>query len=336
VSARSETWAWGNTSAFEWFFVVLGGLPLVLLFTSLMGEEGLTSKQPLDWYLWINAAISSPHVYATLVRLGRKIHAKQVHWLVGWPAYLAFCAVLGVGTYHGYFLELMTAVNVVQSFHYARQGYGVHVFYTRGKTNDRLQRTLVWLAFHLAMPLFVLGRWHILWVVWQGKPSTAIIPVELSMFGLQLCWALAFLGILLAMISEWRRAQRTEGRFDPVGLVTIGTYFAIHVYGFLQVVHFQRGFFAVTIFHAMQYLALVWMLERRGGASIAERLNRWVGRAAFVVFWVGLFSLAYVWEHHLSMVPTRAVPAFASVALGAVSAHHYFADAFIWRGKVGA
>lgn len=336
-ATREEVpWAWGSISGFEWFFVVFGGLPLILLMLTFVGEQQLGQVNPINYYFWVNAIVSAPHVYSTLLRLGRKIHQGKVSWLVGLPAYLGFVAILGIGTWKGYWLQLMTAVNVWQSFHYARQGYGVHAFYSRGPAMDGLQRKLSWLAFHLAMPLFVLGRWHVLWLVWDGKPSDAIIPVSLSLFSLRVCWALAIVGIGLAVVAEVRRASRTVGAFSPVGIFTAATYFGMHIFGFLQIEYYQRGFFAVTVFHAVQYLALVWVLEQKSQSAVSTRLSKIGGRAGFYLFWVAIFALAYFWEQFVTVEASKVVTYFSAVALGAISAHHYFADAFIWRGKVGA
>lgn len=336
TTRENAPWAWSSISGFEWFFVVFGGLPLILLMLAFVGEEQLGQVNPVNYYFWVNAIVSAPHVYSTLLRLGRKIHQKKVSWLVGWPAYLGFCAILAVGAWKGRRLELMTAVNVWQSFHYARQGYGVHAFYNRGPAVDDLQRKLVWLAFHLAMPLFVLGRWHVLWLVWDGKPSDAIIPMSLSPFALEACWALALAGMALAVFAELRRASRTVGAFSPVGIFTTATYFGMHIFGFVQIEFYQRGFFAVTVFHAVQYLALVWVLEAKAQSTVSVKLGRFTGRAAFYALWVGIFALAYFWEQVVTVQASKYVASFSAVALGAVSAHHYFADAFIWRGKVGA
>src|SRR6476659_1617167 len=76
-----------GTSVFDWLFVILGGLPFYLPLLFMLGEQGLSQTNPIYWYLWINAAISSPHVYSTYVRLSRKISERRVRWWVGFPLY---------------------------------------------------------------------------------------------------------------------------------------------------------------------------------------------------------------------------------------------------------
>jgi hypothetical protein len=112
-------------SAFEWFFVVSGGMALALPLVLWLGETGLSRSDTIRWYFWINALISSPHVYSTYVRLHRKTREGKVTWWLGFPTYFAIAGLLAVVSWQGFFIEAMTAVNVWQSYHYVRQVYGV-------------------------------------------------------------------------------------------------------------------------------------------------------------------------------------------------------------------
>ena len=69
TGAGSKRVSLRGTTTFEWMFVVLGGLPLYLPILLLLGERGLSSNDPIYWYFWVNAAISSPHVWSTYARL---------------------------------------------------------------------------------------------------------------------------------------------------------------------------------------------------------------------------------------------------------------------------
>jgi hypothetical protein len=325
-----------RTPAFDWMFVILGGLPLCLPFIFQMGESGLSQRAPVYWYFWINAVISAPHVYSTYWRLGRKIHEKRVPAWVGFPAYAVFVGLLMLASANGFFVHAMTAVNVWQSLHYLRQVYGVSRLYTREGLVDEAVRKISYAAFHLAMPLFILGRWDVLYTVWGGKPSDAIIPVNISDLLMSACWILAGFGMLAGVVSEVLRYERSKNGYDPAPAVILVIYFAIHFFGFISITYYQRGFFAVTIFHAVQYLGLVWVLER-------EQALGWIKNAytaapaviSFALFWAALFGAGYVFENYL-LPSTRTVwPLLATVALSAISAHHYFVDTFIWRRTAG-
>jgi hypothetical protein len=335
-----------GTSGFEWMFVILGGLPLYLPVLFFLGERGLGGQDPIYWYFWVNAAISSPHVWSTYARLGRKIGERKVPWWMGLPLYLVIFGALAAASKAGHFVEAMTAVNLWQSFHYCRQVYGVSKLVSRNGRDDDLTRRLLFHSYHLAVPLFVLGRWDTLYTVWHGQASPSIIPVRIASWILGLCWALAGAGALSGLWAEWRtyRRLRQEGgaggaSYNVARLVTLAIYYAIHIFGFLSVTFYQRGFFAVTIFHAVQYLGIVWTMERRVNAGPTIGLFRWVrvpALAAFPVFWMLMFVVGYTMENRVFMGANRWWPLLATVGLAAISAHHYSVDSVMWRRKAGA
>ena len=88
---------------------------------------------------------------------------------MGLPLYAGICALLVIATKTGHFVEAMTAVNLWQSVHYCRQVYGVSRLMSRNGTDDERTRTLSYYGFHAALPLFVLGRWNVLYTVWGAK-----------------------------------------------------------------------------------------------------------------------------------------------------------------------
>src|SRR6202011_5682994 len=112
-------------------------------------------------------------------------------------------------------------------------------------------------------PLFVFGRWDTLYTVWRGIPSNVIIPVHFPPLFMNACWALFCGAVGLGLLAEARKMGRGLRSYDPIGLVTMLAFYVIHAYGFLSVSHYQRGFFAVTIFHGVQYLGLLWLLENQ-------------------------------------------------------------------------
>ena len=329
--------AWESLHVFDWLFIVLGGLPVILPLVFLLSESGLSRQSPIYWYFWMNAVLSAPHVYSTYCRLTRKIRERRVSWLVGIPAYAACFAVLALASRLGFYLQALTAVNVWQSLHYVRQTYGVSRVYSRGMVEEPLTRTLSFYAYHLAMPLFLLGRWDVLYTVWGGKASSAIIPVDVSDWLMASCWVLAACGLGLGIASEWRRYRANGHAYSPIGAVNLATYFAIFIFGFLSVTYYQRGFFAVTIYHAVQYLGLVWILERKhasgGLGGVIQAAPQWAG---FLVFWGVLFAAGFFFENRLLSVANQVWLQFSAIALAAVSAHHYTVDTFIWRAKAGS
>lgn len=332
-----KAWTWAfRPSAFEWLFVITGGLAVCLPFVLWMGEDALGRTDKIRWYFWINALISSPHVYSTYIRVHRKIAEGKLPWWLGLPGYFGVVGLMAVGSAAGYFIEVMTAVNVWQSFHYVRQSYGVGCLYGRQEKFDDTDRRLRWWAYHLVFPALILGRWDTIYHVWGGK-TYSFIPMDFSATVLTCLWTVAALGGAAALAAEWRLARNNGARYNPASLLCYLVCMGIHAYGFVVASHFQRGFFAVTVFHSVQYLALVWITERR---QALQRGVRWVAVApnlvGFAAFWTFLFVLGYGYENHVTVALSSYWTQASAVLLAAISAHHYTIDSFIWRRSAGA
>ncbi|HEY1784723.1 MAG TPA: hypothetical protein VGG30_04210, partial [Pirellulales bacterium] len=105
-ATAAATRAIASPTWFEWFFVITGGLVVALPFVAAMGEKALFAQSPINWYLWVSALVSSPHVYATYVRLQRKIVEGKAHWLTGFPLYFGTVGTLAAASLAGFFVEV--------------------------------------------------------------------------------------------------------------------------------------------------------------------------------------------------------------------------------------
>ncbi|MBP9092958.1 hypothetical protein KBI23_18180 [bacterium] len=327
----------GSNNLFDVIFIILGGLPLYLPFLCYLGEAGLRANVPFDWAFWGNQIVSMPHVWATYARLTRKIREGKVHFLFGAPAYLAVVTLLLIASINGFFLEAMTAVNVWQSFHYLRQVYGISRFFGRSDGEPVLEKSLSFWAFHLAMPLFVIGRWNMLYVYWHGKPSDAIIPVSFPQPLLMALWIIAGVGLCLGLYLELLKYKRAQ-QYDCSGLLILLVYFAIHWFGFLSIHYYFIGFITVTIFHAVQYLGIAWHFEEKQSTTnifTAKALKALPTIVSFAAFWLVVYFVGDFAQNVLMPLGNSIYPKFALVCLSSVSAHHYLVDTFLWGRKAG-
>ncbi len=338
VSGRTSTpgvKAIAPPSRFEWLFIITGGLIVALPLVWSMGEKALFSQSPINWYIWISALVSSPHVYATYVRLQRKINEHKAHWLTGFPLYFAIAGLLASASLAGLFVEVMTFINVWQSYHYVRQTYGIGCLYGRQVKFTEQDRRLRWWAYHLWFPALILGRWDTIYTAWQGKTYT-FIPMYFGPIVMTMFWCLAGVGTLIALYAELRLMKNNGRNYSSVGFVNYMTCMAIHAYGFCFASHFQRGFLAVTIFHACQYMALVWWMER---STAIERGWRWAEKVpnflGFALFWTALYFIGYSYEAKFSVAMNTFWIQASAILLASISAHHYTVDTFLWRRKVG-
>lgn len=333
VDARAAA---GNVpSPFEWLFVITGGLAFFLPLVWWIGEDELLASERIHWYFWASALISSPHVYSTYVRQYRKTREGKISWWLGLPAYLGMVIALVGISWAGYYVEVITAVNVWQSFHYLRQTYGVGCLYGGQKILDATDRRIRWWAYHLCFPYLILGRWDMLYDAWGGK-SYELIPVNVDDMLLRWLGLVAIGGIYLQLVLEARSLLKNGRAYRPTGLVCFIVFLGVHWYGFTVLSHYQRGFFTVTIFHALQYLALVWVLERKHyidrGFKVLELVPNFFG---FALFWLVLYGLGYGWEQKVTVALSHWWLMASSILLAAISAHHYTVDSFLWRRSVG-
>lgn len=332
-----KTISFGRNDQFDVLFVILGGLPLYLPLMWYVGESSFAQSVPFDWLFWGNQLVSMPHVWATYARLNRKIIEKKVHPLYGWPAYAIILATLAYATTQGFVLYVLTAVNVWQSYHYLRQTYGVSRFFARPEGETELERKLSFWAYHAAMPVLVLGRWNMLYIFWQGKPSDAIIPVSIPFPLLAFLGVVAAAGLGAGIYAEILKFKRMP-KYDCSGFLNLVTYLGIHWYGFLCMQFYYMGFLAVTLFHAIQYLAIAWRLEEKQQSSRAIQtkfLQMVPPSLSFVVFVGMLYLCGDFMQTHVFSIGDRFWPHFAATALSTISAHHYLVDTVLWNKKAG-
>lgn len=329
----------GKNSYFVLFWIILGGLPLYLPFCIALGETAAGAQQPIPWAFWANLLISMPHTTATYARLTRKIQEGKVNRLFGWPAYLLMLAFLSFATLKGFFLEVFTLVNVWQSYHYLRQVYGVSRYFGRSKAETETARKLAFWAYHLPLPLFVLGRWDLLYTIWRGKPSAFIIPLNIPDPIMSVCWLLAAAGLVAAIASEVIKFKSSEGEYDATGLLNLFIYYWIHWFGFLSAEYYARGFLAITIFHAIQYVGIVFLLEEEQKSSenyLPKRILRLAPHGlTFLAFWVFLYLVGSGVQDYIFTLPNIWWAQFSATCLSTISAHHYLVDTVMWSRKSG-
>jgi hypothetical protein len=324
-----------SATPFEWFFVITGGLVVFLPFILFVGERELNAETLIHWYFWLSVLISSPHVYATYIRLQRKISEGNAHFLWGVPAYLAIVGLLTAIHSAGYFVITITLVNVWQSFHYLRQTYGVGCLYGGQKNFDSSDRTKRWWAYHLVFPYLIFGRWDTLYDAWGGE-TYELMPVKFDALFMSLLFLFACFGFVVQIASEITLIRKNAKEYNPTGLICFLICIGVHYYGFMVLSHFQRGFEAVTFFHAMQYLALVWVLER---SQRKKSGNQWIAAVpnllGFFLFWLVLFALGFGWEQYVTTGLSHFWVIASTILLSSISVHHYVVDSIIWRRAAG-
>jgi hypothetical protein len=159
-----------------------------------------------------------------------------------------------------------------------------------------------------------------------GSALLTRVPAHVQGYQRYLTWAILIAGTMLLLayvITHWRLHRRGH-RVSPlkVYLVTSTGLCSIYTWGFNS---WGEAFFIMNLFHAVQYLALVWAMEKRRimsrlGVSESRR-GTWV---ALSVFLGGV--LAYGLGAELLDSDFRSLWAATIV----VSLMHFWYDGFVW------
>jgi hypothetical protein len=322
-----------NPFGYEIQFIILGGMALYLPILFFVGEPGL-SKEMVAWNFWVNTLATAPHTSSTYVRLQRKMAEGKVHWFYGAPAFLITFALLTAFWAMGQFVLGITIAAMWQSFHYLRQMYGVNRIFSRKNSETDLARRLNFWAYHLAVPLFVFGRSDMLWHIWNGKATETFVPMNVPDVLMIIFAVVAAIGFACGIAGEFLKAK-SNAVYNPVGLLMLVLYFGVHYYGFLSVEYFVRGFLFISIYHAVQYVAMVYYLERDGRTEkLTEKLMKGPILLAFPMFWVLLIGAGYLVNFSAVKVDLFWTQ-FSLIVFNNWSVHHYVVDTVLWTRKAG-
>lgn len=219
-------------------------------------------------------------------------------------------------------------------YHSGLQTFGLARIYDRNAGNDpALGRRLDWWLNHLlyAGPILAGATMLDHFEDFEqfddvGATFFSDIPVLMTAHQGALAWALigagsAFLGYYV--VAYWRLAKRGY-RVSALKVYLLAStgLCSLYTWGFNS---WGEAFFIMNLFHAVQYLALVWAMEgRRLGRSLG--LSR--RRGGMLLAWVGFLALTIgygMWSHWLD-AGIRTLWAITLV----VSLAHFWYDGFIW------
>ncbi len=313
------------------YLVIGGGLSLVAvaIVLSLPAEERGVMPQQLVYAILIS---NSAHFASSTVRLYTKPNAQRdlPFATLGLP--LILFATLGLAmAYPGALGPHVNALYLTWSpYHYAAQAYGLAVMYAY---RSGCQLSLVdkrWLRGASLVPFvfaFFGGRqtglgWFVPHDVLRGEGIQQGIAIVQA-----LCVALGFVAIAAVVFRQWRR--------DGVGLpvISILTMVANAVW-FLVLP--GDAFFWATIFHGLQYLAIVTIFHVKDHTKPKDvKAQKATQALRFYALSLGLgFALFHLVPQGFEVAGVGAVEAML-LTVAAINIHHFIVDGFIWKFKKG-
>jgi hypothetical protein len=287
------------------------------------------------WILAFVALANGPHLISTWTRVylpRRERFRRPLHYWV-MPGLMAAFAV-GCFVAGGRGPQLVrTVIFYWASWHFASQSWGVLRIYQRkhgavGTRAAQLERALVYLpALFCVMRRVYTGPWGLFGVeilhphlrAWMVN-TVGGVTVALSALYLVLCapqW-----------IKHWVR---------PVYLVSSAFGF---IMPYLVIKNGTSAFAAAALWHAIQYIGIVWLYNRRRYAGAIDpdaHVISYVSQPGRSIHYVALIALCALTVYALALVVTLVakVPfqSFALTLWTALTLGHYYLDGVIWKFK---
>lgn len=283
--------------------------PMIVPYTALLANSAHFASSTVRLYL-------KPGAFETWPRLTMVFPLLA---LVLLSACMFFPASLG--------LQLQSLYLTWSPFHYAAQAYGLAVMYSYRSgcllsLSDK--RFLRWVSLIPFFYNFTFGG-HI-GLHWLVPASWLRLPaVEVAMQGLYVALpVLAFVMPLLLFAKIWRGKSQPMPLISLLVIVSNGVWFLV--------LEPMAAFVWATIFHSLQYLAIVVIFHVKDRMAVPGNTRSPFSHglsfyALSVVLAYALFQclpMGYMWAGF------GAVESWLLV-LAAINVHHFVVDGFIWR-----
>jgi hypothetical protein len=315
------------------YLLIGGGLSLVVTLVVAAGTRGAAVIGPAT-LAYVVLATNAAHFASSTVRLYAKPGSFRE-----WPFLTMAFPLVALGLLTVCMFEAERLGPHLQSlyltwspYHYAAQAYGIAVLYAM-RSGCRLatshKRLLWWVAMlpfaYNALTAPEVGIHWLLPSAWLAAPGVPGALATLSR-GLE---AVAIVAPLALFVLVWRSASGPLPLVSLLAIVTNGVWFFVLAP--------LDAFVWATVFHGVQYLAIVLVFHVRDQMARPERRHG----VAYHVAWFygtslllgyGLFNclpLAYVAVGfgHIEAV---------LLVVAAINVHHFLVDAYIWRLKKDA
>ena len=283
---------------------------------------------------WLVLFVNQAHFAASTLRLYTKPGAVESHPFLAWVLPIASFALLAaaVASPAGLGRHLWALAMTSSPYHYSAQAFGLAAMYCYRSGVALAPRERQILRWACLMPFFRsllggigggLGLGWLLPAAWLAAPGVApVLSLALPLLDV-LVFALPL--VFFALASRGARAAGGVPLLALLPVLANGTWFVLF--------DAFDAFVWATVFHGVQYLALIGVFHAREGAAIPGGAARGplVRVAAFYAGCVALgYALFQCWPRAAVAAGFGMVEStFLVVAI--VNIHHFVVDAFIWK-----
>ncbi len=312
------------------YLAIGGGLSLLVIVALALTGQLAAATPAATWIPFLVLASNSAHFAASSVRLYTKPGAFRQWPFLSMGLPLATLAVLGVGLLWperiGWHLQALYLT--WSPFHYAAQAFGLACMYhyRSGGTLGDIDRRLV---FGTCMLPFVFAfldardsglAWLLPAQVLAGQPLLEQ-AVRTSSVWVAL---LVFVTPLLLAARLYTKTGRGLPAISWLIIVTNGIWWIVF--------RFVDAFVWATVFHGLQYLAIVTIFHVKEQTAQPDNRRSPVAHAvAFYAMSLGLgYLLFYVWPFAYRLAGFGLAESMLLCA-AVISIHHFIVDRYIWR-----
>jgi hypothetical protein len=311
-------------------YTLIGGglsLLLTLVIVARSGSSDLLGPVAMPYLILLS---NSAHFAASTVRLYTKPGAvDQRPFLSTWIPWIAFGIMTGTIMIGGAAARFLETVYLTWSpYHYAAQAYGLAVVYSF-RSGCRLRpedKRLLWWAsmppFFYMTAQFLETRIPEIFGL-SGEALTPLLGPARMILRVAGCVA-----PLALYVRVWRSSS------GPMPLISLMTLISNAVWFF--VLDPLNAFLWATVFHGLQYLAIVMIFDvrdqmaRQGNARGPLFHSLWFYGASLILGY-GLFILLPAAYRLAGLEYSDA----RLVSIAIVNIHHFVVDAYIWRLGTG-
>ena len=292
------------------------------------------------WYVILGVGIANgPHLISTWTRVylvpGERFKRPVRYWVI--PG-LALAFAITADAQGGMWLRLIrSTIFYWATWHFVAQSWGVLRIYQRKhgaaeRTEARLERALIFLpAFFCALHRLYTGPWTLFGVeVVHARPPAMLVN------------GLGALILAIAAVYLWVWLQGSRGRVThewirPAYLLFNFVGFAMP---FLVIRDGDAAFAAAALWHAVQYIAIVWLFNGRRyarGVDPEARLVSWVSQRGRALAYMGLIAacavVVYMVAFGASFFVHRPFQDIALTFWTGFTLGHYYLDGMIWKSR---
>ena len=284
----------------------------------------------VDTWLFAN-----PHVMATLTRIGASMADIRRHrfLIFGLPVIVLVGVMATVLAFEA--AGLLTLYFCAQSYHVARQSFGIARAYRRSGIHpfrqDRLAEALIYLV----------AAWGLLARCAQAPETFLGYPIQLPAVPAQAANAMGVAAIACSACWLWRQARlaltgNIDWRHDGFVASHAFTCFVAYIW----ITDITLGWLLINLWHNLQYLLFVWVQnirrERQTQADKASETGLWKNAARYGGVCLALGSMLYLaidWADTQLLwlgLPTVLIAHFT------LGFHHYLVDGVIWKRRAAS